>query len=455
MIRVLTLSSLLAIGAGSPLLSQSPSYQGCPVFPADNVWNAPIDTLPVDANSDAYVNTIGSSSPTHPDFGSSSSNGIPVNVVNGSQPKVNIAFYYAADSDAGPYPIPANPVTEAGSDHHLIIVDNTNCIDYEIYNVTQNSDGSWSAGSGAIFPLTSNQLRTAGFTSADAAGLPILPGLVKYDEVASGTIRHAIRFTAPATAGYYIWPARHEASSNSGPAYPPMGQRFRLKKSFDVSSFAPHVQVILNAMKTYGIILADNGAPWFISGMPDSRWNDDELHQLTQVTGSNFEAVDESSLMIDPNSAQAQQPSTTLPTNQWVRMISKKSGKCLEVPEAANGVAGVQLDQSTCSGGLNQNFKLTPTATGYEISIQSSGLQMDVQGGPNMIRNGAPVIQYPFWGGTNERWTVSSTGDGYYTIAAVSSGKCLDIAHQSTADGALAQQWACWSGDNQKWDIQP
>ncbi len=449
----LFLISLTACGSFI-LPAQTPLYAGCAVFPANNVWNTPIDTLPVDANSGAYVNTIGASSPAHPDFGSAVGSGIPLNVVNGSQPKVNVTFVYADESDPGPYPIPANPNIEAGSDHHLLIVDNTNCIDYELYNATQNRDGSWSAGSGAIFPLGSNQLRPASWTSADAAGLPILPGLVKYDEVASGTINHAIRFTAPMTADSYIWPARHQASTYSGAAYPPMGQRFRLKNSFDISSFPPHVQVILNAMKTYGIILADNGAPWFISGVPDSRWNDDELHQLTNVTGSDFEAIDESSLIVDPNSAQAQQNSAALPTGQWIHLISKKSGKCLEVPAAEATTIAAQLDQSTCSSSSNQTFQLTPATAGYEVTIQSSGLQMDVRGGPNATYNSDPVIQYPFWGGTNEEWTFNSTGDGYYNIIAVSSGKCLDERGGSTADGTPAIQFTCWGGDNQKWAIQ-
>jgi hypothetical protein len=234
-----------------------------------------------------------------------------------------------------------------------------------------------------------------------------------------------------------------------------MGQRFRLKKSFDVSSFGPHVQIILNAMKTYGIILADNGAPWFITGVPDPRWDDNELHELTQVMGSNFEAVDESSLMVDPNSGQAQQPGTSIPTNQWVRIISKNSGKCLEAPGDASTTVGAQLQQSTCDGGSNQNFEISPTSTGYEITVQSSGFQMDVHGGPSMKSNGAPIVQYPFWGGTNEEWTITSTSDGYYTFTAVSSGKCLDITDISKEDGAPAHQWVYWGGDNQKWTIQP
>jgi ricin-type beta-trefoil lectin protein len=455
--RFLSLAGFLVLGAAFPLAAQAPVYNGCPVFPSNNVWNTRVDALPVDANSAAYVNTIGVTSPAHPDFGSAPGSGIPVNVVSGSQPKVNVNFYYAGDSDAGPYPIPANPDVEGGSDRHILIVDNTNCIDYEIYNASQKSDGSWSAGSGAIYSLNSNQLRKSGSTSADAAGLPILPGLLKYDEVAAGVINHAIRFTAPMTADHFIWPARHSASSFSGSAYPPMGQRFRLKQGFDVSTFAPHVQTILKAMKTYGIILADNGAPWFVGGVPDSRWNDDELHQLTLVTGTNFEAVDESSLMTDPNSAQAGQSPTGTPSdfaNKWVRIVSKISGKCLEVPSAESTTLGAPLDQRTCSSGSNQTFELTPAAVGYKITIQSSNMQLDVFGGPLATQDGAPVIQYPFWGGTNQEWSVNATADGYFTLIAVNSGKCLDDSGMSLAEGAAVIQWACWGGDNQKWSIK-
>ncbi len=233
-------------------------------------------------------------------------NGIPFVVVPPTQPKVNVSFNYV--SDPGPYPIPPNAPIEGGAgssgDRHVLVVDGGNCILYELFSAYPQPDGSWTAGSGAIFSLLSNELRPAGWTSADAAGLPILPGLVRYDEVASGHIDHALRFTAPITQENYIWPARHWASVHPDSQYPPMGLRVRLKQNFDISSFGPNVQVILQALKSYGMILADNGAAWFITGAPDPRWNDDELHQLTQLVGSDFEAVDESSLMIDPNSGE-------------------------------------------------------------------------------------------------------------------------------------------------------
>lgn len=460
MIRFLTVTSLILF-LGAVAVAQTPSLGGCLVFPANNVWNTPIDTLPVDANSAALVETIGTSSPVHPEFGNSPDNGIPVNIVNGSQPAANITFNYAGNSDPGPYPIPANPLIEAGSDHHMLIIDTANCTDYEIFSANQNSNGSWSAGSGAVFPLTSNALRPNGWTSADAAGLPILPGLIKYDEVASGSINHAIRFTAPMTDNTWVWPARHEASSNSGSQYPPMGKRFRLKAAFNVSGFSPTNQVILNAMKKYGIILADNGAPWFIGGVPDSRWSDDDLHNLTYVTGANFEAVDESSLIVDPNSAQAQQPGTSpsaptsggIITNQWVSLVSQNSGMCLQADGAS---ALTMFQQASCSGASNQHFMLAPVSGGYEITVQSSGLQLDILGGPAAIWNGVPLIQYPYWGGTNEIWNVTPAAtSGYYQFKAVNSGSCLDVAGISLNAGAEVWQWACWGGENQAWQLQP
>jgi hypothetical protein len=288
--------------------------QVCGVFPADNIWNAPVDKLPQDPNSAAYIKTIGATGTVHPDFGSGdwppdsdSPFGIPYVTVPGTQPKVQVDFYYADESDPGPYPIPADAPIEGGpqstGDRHVLVIDSDNCILYELYDAFPNADGSWNAGSGAIFNLNSDALRPAGWTSADAAGLPIFPGLVRYDEVASGEIGHALRFTAPQTRKAYVWPARHYASSLTGTHYPPMGQRFRLKAGFDISGFSPQNQVILKALKRYGMMLADNGSAWYISGAPDPRWNNDDLHELDRVRGSDFEAVAESSLTISPDSA--------------------------------------------------------------------------------------------------------------------------------------------------------
>jgi hypothetical protein len=310
------LSVIFASGAAA-----SPSIGGCPVFPDDNIWNAPVTGLPVDANSQSYITTIGAGKGLHADFGSGLWDGgpigIPYTTVRGSQAKVRIVFDYEDESDPGPYPIPPDAPIEGGSqssgDRHVLVVDTDNCILYELYSAYPQSDGSWEAGSGAVYNFRSDALRPASWTSADAAGLPVLPGLVRYDEVLSGEIKHAVRFTVPQTRNAYIWPARHRASSLTGQQYPPMGQRFRLKADFDISSFSRDTKVILTALKKYGMILADNGSSWFISGAPDPRWNNDVLRELSRVTGSAFDAIDESSLMVNPNSGQVNQ--LPAPTN--------------------------------------------------------------------------------------------------------------------------------------------
>jgi hypothetical protein len=289
----------------------------CPVFPADNIWNTRVDDLPVHARSSQYVSRIGSSAEVHADFGSgvwppgsTSPIGIPFVTVGAGQADVAVNFTsWPGESDPGPYPIPSNAPIEGGpsgtGDRHVIVVDTADCYLYELFYAFPNGNGTWRAANGARYNLRSNALRPSGWTSADAAGLPIFPGLVRYDEVASGVIRHAIRFTAPDTQSAFVWPARHEASSITDPSYPPMGQRFRLKDSFDISGFSWQAQVILQAMKDYGLVLADNGSPWYISGAPDHRWDNDILHELDVVEGSDFEAVDVSSLMVSPNSGQA------------------------------------------------------------------------------------------------------------------------------------------------------
>jgi hypothetical protein len=322
---IITLMFIEALIAGPSVAQLSPSLAGCPIFPQGNIWNTPVEHLPTDSRSSAYIANIGSTTGLHPDFGSGTWNGgpigIPYNIVPGAQQKVDITFDYADESDPGPYPIPPNPEIEGGpnstGDRHVLVLDQENCILYELYSAYPQPDGSWQAGSGAIFDFRSNALRPAGWTSADAAGLPILPGLVRYEEVASGEIQHALRFTAPGTRKAYIWPGRHYASSITSLDYPPMGQRFRLKADFDLAGFSSEVQVILQALKKYGMILADNGSAWYISGAPDPRWNNDILvSELRQVPGSAFEAVDESGLMVNPDSGQAiaDTPGPTPPT---------------------------------------------------------------------------------------------------------------------------------------------
>jgi hypothetical protein len=282
------------------------------MFPTDSVWHADVSQLPVHPLSNQYVSSIGSGAAAKADFGSGLWDGgpigIPFNVVGAGQPATSVTFDFDEDSDHVPYPIPSNPAIEGGpgsaGDRHVLIVDNSSCTLYELYAAYPNGNGTWHAGSGAVWNLNSNALRTDTYTSADAAGLPILPGLVRYDEVASGHIDHAIRVTVPASDKKHLWPARHDAgTANSN--LPPMGLRLRLKPQFDISSYPPNDRVILQAMKTYGVIVADNGSPWYMTGVPDERWNNDELQLLRNVHGADFEAVDESSLMISPSSGAA------------------------------------------------------------------------------------------------------------------------------------------------------
>jgi hypothetical protein len=286
---------------GQPDLGPNASLHGRQVFPADNPWNEEISAAPVDPNSDAIITSMGLNTGVHADFGTvwnGAPNGIPYVVVSGAQQKVPITFTdYGDESDPGPYPVPPDALVEGGAsgtgDRHVIVIDRDNWKLYELSTAYPvNNGASWRAGSGAVFDLNSNALRPAGWTSADAAGLPIFPGLVRYDEVYErGEITHALRFTAQTTRRAYVAPARHFASSRTDANLPPMGMRVRLKASFDTSGFSPAMQVILRALKKYGMILADNGSNWYVSGAPDPRWNDDELHTLSALKGSDFEVV--------------------------------------------------------------------------------------------------------------------------------------------------------------------
>jgi hypothetical protein len=273
----------------------APPTSNCPLFPASNVWNKRVDGLPVASNSKTMVATIGRDRPFHPDFGSYLGYGIPYNVVGSLTPRRTVHFTYDDESDHVGYPIPQSPKIEAGSDRHLLMWDTADCRLYELFDARKTTSG-WRAGSGATWDLTSNALRPNGWTSADAAGLPILPGLVRYEEIQAGAINHAIRFTAPLTRNAHIYPARHHAGSGWSTSLPPMGLRVRLKGWYDTSGYSPRMRIILRAMKRYGLILADNGSPWFFSGSSDTRWDDDELNELKDLRGSNFEAVDTSGL---------------------------------------------------------------------------------------------------------------------------------------------------------------
>jgi hypothetical protein len=292
--------------------SRTPSIAGCQVFPSDNIWNYNISNLPVNTNSVNYIASMGASGQLHADFGATVSGypppGIGYAVVNSTQPEVPVQFYYSQESNPGPYPIPANAPIEGGPngqyDRHVIVLNNSTCQLYELWDAFPQSNGSWTAGSGATWNLNSDALRPLYWTSADAAGLPILPGLVRYDEIASGSINHALRVVANATQMAFLWPARHFASNNTNPNLPPMGLRLRLKASFDISSFPKDVQIILTALKKYGMFIADNQGvtSWVLTGAPDPRWNNFDLNSLGKVQGSDFEAVDESMLQAAPDS---------------------------------------------------------------------------------------------------------------------------------------------------------
>jgi hypothetical protein len=289
----------LTAGAAAPEAAPLPSAPACPVFPAGNVWNQDISALPVASGSDTLITKIGLDTGLHPDFGSYSGYGIPYNTVPGSQRKVTVRFDYSSQSDNVGYPIPRRPRIEAGSDHHMLIVNSGTCKLYEMWNVRHTRRG-WRAGSGAVWKMTSNALRPDGWTSADAAGLPILPGLVRYPEVAAGVIDHALRFTAPQTRDAHIYPARHDAGSGSSASLPPMGLRVRLKASFDLSQLSPQARVVAVALQHYGMILADNGSPWYVSGVSNKQFNDDDLRTLNRITGRDLEVVDTSGLVNTP-----------------------------------------------------------------------------------------------------------------------------------------------------------
>jgi hypothetical protein len=301
---------LLVVAAGALLLGGAsaqalrlPGAPRCPVFPPGNAWNQPVDSLPVAADSARMIESIGVGTGLHADFGSGLWDGgpigIPFDVVSKRTPRSRVSFEYSDESDRVAYPIPKTVHIEGGrastGDRHALLLDRDACRLYELFALT-SSGGGWKAGSGAVWDLRSNKLRPAGWTSADAAGLPIFAGLARYDEVARGRIDHALRFTASRTRRAYVYPARHHASSSDDPALPPMGLRVRLKAGVDISAYPKQTRVVLQALKTYGMILADNGANWYVSGAPDPRWSNDALHTIGQIRGSDFEVVDTTSL---------------------------------------------------------------------------------------------------------------------------------------------------------------
>jgi hypothetical protein len=305
------LAALLSIvvAAGAPALTACtpiPGAPNCSLLPDNNVWHADISKLPVNVHSAAWLRSTGANTVRlHPDFGGPY--GIPFTTVAGNHAKVNVRFDYADESDRVPYPLGSDTRIEGGNassgDRHALIVDRDTCKLYETY-ATARSGNTWTAGSGAVYDLKSDLLRPDGWTSADAAGLPILPGLLRYDEVAAGKVDHAVRFTVARSDSSHLWPARHDAGSANDINLPPMGARFRLKANYPLTGLRADTRAVLTAFKKYGLIVADNGSNWFFTGAQDNRWSNDMLDELKRVPASAFEAVDESRLQAAPNSGQ-------------------------------------------------------------------------------------------------------------------------------------------------------
>ena len=400
--------------AGTPV----PGAPNCPMFPADNVWNTPIANLPVNPQSAAWMASMDASTTNlHPDFGPSGDPstpyGIPYTVVSPSQPEVPINFQYADQSDPGPYPFSASTPIEGGQDstgdRHAIMVNPATCTLYELDGAQYSAWGS-TAVSGAIWNLDSNALRPAGWTSADAAGLPILPGLVRYDEVQSGVITHAIRMTAEATDTSYLWPARHEAGSSSNPDLPPMGARFRLKADYDISGYSAQAQVVLRAMQQYGLILADNGSNWYFGGTADDNWPIALVDELKEVPASAFEAVDESSLMIDPNSGQARQlgGATNCSSDPGYRLVASDGGIFSFCQSFLGSMGGQHLNAPMV--GMAQ----TPDGGGYWEVAADGGIfsygNAAFHGSPGGLHLNAPIVGMAATPDGGGYWLVASDG---------------------------------------------
>lgn len=426
---------LLLLAAASALAETPPQIAGCAVFPADNAWNVPVDTLPVAPFSATLVNTIGATTGLHPDFGTTyegAPNGIPYVVVPGTQAKVAVQFVsYASESDPGPYPIPPDAPIEGGpsseGDRHVLVVDSKTCILYEIGNSYPQANGTWKANGGAIFDLKSNRLRPAGWTSADAAGLPIFPGLVRYEEVAAGEIRHAIRFTVKQTRKAYVWPATHYASSLTDAKYPRMGERFRLRAGFDTSGYPPQAQVILRALKKYGIILADNGSNWYLSGAPNSQWDDNALGTLRNVKGSDFEAVDASGLMAAPGSGKVRplvnasnyRPGAVAP-GEAISIFGSNLGPDQGVGYALNSDGNV----NTSLGGTSVLFDGTPAPMLYSQSGQLNAVVPYA-----VAQKQGTLVEVDYNGGKPFSATVEvhSAAPGIFTFSSSGSGQAAAL----------------------------
>ena len=430
----------------------------CPTMPPDSYWHADVSELPVLPQSDRYVASIGVTAGLKADFGSGTWNGgpigIPFTTVAGTQPKVPVSFEYADESDPGPYPIPADAPVEGGAastgDRHVLVVDRDACRLYELFAAYRNGDGSWRAGSGAVFDLRSNAMRPAGWTSADAAGLPILPGLVRYDEVAAGEIDHAIRVTVPRTDRRYVWPARHHAGT-ANPDLPPMGLWLRLRADYDISGFPGAAQVILRALKRHGAIVADNGSPWYLSGAPDERWDNDVLRTLGQVRGSAFEAVDVSTLTVSPDSGQVRRAST-IDTSPYRLAGADRVATALAVSREAfpDGAPAAVMASSVgfadalaatqVAAAANGPVLLTPpdrldAAVGEELRRLGAST-VYLAGGPAAL---SPTIDGQVAG------AVRFDGDDRYETAAIAAHEAVRLWGASTVRDALLVSGVAWA----------
>ncbi|MCX7086766.1 MAG: BACON domain-containing protein [Methylococcales bacterium] len=415
-----------------------PKIGNCSVFPVNNIWNTPVDTLPVDSNAQhqRWIDAVGRNTKFHMDFAAGEYQegfiGIPYNVVDRSTLSQCSAFsfLYAAESDKGGvgcyldglaqppsgYAIPASPVIESGSDHHLITVDSNNCTLYEVFNASYNGRKMTGTGdSGATWSLSSNALRPRGWTSADAAGLPILPGLIRYDEAASGSIKHAIRFTVPVTDGSFIWPARHKTSTSyvpklGGPVPPPMGAHLRLKKSYVINSALKQdvkILAIIKAMQTYGIINADNGSAWFVTGEPNANWNDTLLKTFSDsLTGNDFEPVDTRCMMVDENSGEA----------DVTRCSAVASTAVASVADCAFSISPKSVFFSNISGKGSVN--VTASAASCDWSVQSNNAWVE-------------SATTRFTGSQTVSYSVSDNNTGIFRIGSISIANAVFIIVQS------------------------
>jgi hypothetical protein len=366
-----------------------PTVGGCQVLPADNYWNTPIDTLPLHPGSASWVASVGNTARLHADWGKgppTDNYGIPYITVTAAQPLVQILpdpeDDFSDESDPGPYPIPPTAPVEGGGlddgDRHVLVIETTNCVLYELYHAYRLANDNWTASSYAKWPLNSNALRPAGWTSADAAGLPIFPGLVRWEEVAAGEINHAIRFTAAAIWGSengaqkYLWPARHASGSNTTPTRPPMGARFRLKASFDISGFSPATQVILRAFKKYGLVLADGGSNWFFQGVSSASWPDSVFSELGGIAGSNFEVVDTAFMQLGADSAQSLQPGADLAVTQSATPNPASTGKDLIYVATVSNVGSGAASTTVLNGQMPLGARLIWSSHGCVTTMEGT-----------------------------------------------------------------------------------